>query len=469
MDHVLRAVRARLTAVATFLVLMVGASPAAQAATMPAIQPIAVQPVGSSPGNGIATRVTYQVGGAAANDVGVAAAANEASYITRGVAMSGGTVGGIIRGGVAAGSRFLGWVSVAIAAYQLYKWYTDPNGDLMQPGQNVPSYNCGGGDYWGIDIGSTACSLPGVQALLNQWYAAQFPTFHFSGASCVDVGGGVARCSISGTTNTGADREYVNAASFAHNAPPSTVDIAYSTAATPVTNDQLAGLAQQHPDWWPHLFTDPMTGNVVVNPDIADDMTHLQQELAPKYGVDPQTLSPVQPDPNYGTEQGSPKQTDLPQYCAWASAACDYYKFVEDNWPDAQKKQYSDSPDCKTPPGCSGDDILCGAALEAFRTRCAVANLSGDEPPTDTPEHGVRDLYGPDVDLGDMSKLDMSGFGLSTSCPFNNFDFTYADATVHVPLDFICTYGIGLRVLVLLSAAMSCAYILGLGVKGWRN
>lgn len=468
MDHVLRTTSRRLIFASAFLVLAFGGA-SAHAATMPTVQPIHVEPISSAPGNGILTKVTYQVGGAAVNDAGVAAAANEASYVTRAVTMSGGTVGGIVRGAVAGGSKLLGWVGLAITAYQVYKWYTDSNGVLQSPGTVHAGWDCSGSSYWKNSTYSTliltSCSLPGMQALMTQYFPDNLVgKGNWTGATTTCTQSGSSASCLLKFTRTSNGQQYSNSfgATLLSPAPVGTSDPTYQDAPAAVTNDQLAQLAQQNPSWWPDMFTDPLTGNVVVNPDIAHDMDALKQDLAPKYGVDPTTLTPTPSDPNYGSVVGSPKQTDLPQYCAWAAAACDYYKFVEDNWPDGQKKQYGDSGNCDVPPSCAGDEVMCGVALQAFKTKCAVDGIGGDEPP-DAPDHQVQELYGSDVDLGDTSKLDMSGFGLSTACPFNSIDAQFGDQAIHVPLDFICENGTPLRFLVLIGAAMACAAILGLG------
>jgi len=468
MDHSLPKGRlGRVTGIAALFVAL-GIVSTAHAATMPAIQPIAVQPVGAASGSGIATQVTYQIGGSAVNDAGVAAAANEASYMTRAVTMSGGTVGGIIRGGLMGAARYAGWIGAAVTAYQIYKWYKDSQtGNLMQPGQTIPGAVCGGGPYFSTtqSFGAVACSVVGLQANWKSKMGLSGNTL-VSGDLCVPSGTG-SSCTISFTyhhagftQNTTATESVMWWASGA----PTMTDPTVTTDPAPVTDQQLADLASQHPDWWPQLFTDPQTGNVVINPDIAHDIDDLKQQLAPKYGVDPTTLTPTPSDPNYGTQQSTPKQTDLPAYCGWATAACDYYQWVEDHWPNKDPNTYSGG-DCNAPPGCSGDQVLCGVAQSVWSTKCAVGG-DGTQPP-DGGQHVVGELDGPDQTVGDTSQLDTSGFGFGTQCPFESRDISFSDTSFHVDMSPVCDYGPFLRWFLLALTAWKCGEIVA-GLRSYK-
>jgi hypothetical protein len=430
--------------------------------SMPTVTPISSVPQGAAPGGGVVTRVTYEMK-LAANDAGVAGAANDARYVSRAVTIAGPTMGGIVRGVVAGGLRLAGWVGVALLAYDAYKWYTD-QGVLTQPGTTTPGATCvSGGSYFTVRA-LDGCSLPGAA---SKAAAAALAAYSYMGPSIVSnepcmpasFNAGcsynmVIRDGRNGTTFNSQTSVYWHASGTYSGTDPAVV-----TQPSPVTDAQLGDLAQQHPEWWPDMLRDPETGQPLVTPEIADDMNALRHQIAPDYGVDPTTLPDVQPDPDYLTGKAVPREQAIPEYCAWASAACDYYKFVEDNWPDADgKKQYADSADCNVPPSCSGDEVMCGVALQTFQLRC---QFTGDGEPPESGNHDVSELYTGDVDLGDTSMLDKSGFGLSTSCPFTNISADYAGQSASMSLDFICTWGIGLRVLILLCAALACAKIMG--------
>lgn len=432
----------------------------AAAQSMPVVTPISSVPVGPAPGGGVVTKVTYEMR-LAANDAGVASAANDARYVSRAVTVAGPTMGGIVRGVVAGGSRLLPWVGAALTAYEAYKWYTD-NGQLTAPAVNVPPTPCGSTGYWTGPNGSTTCTLPGIQPAVVAWAQGAFGKpgtwSHNVNVNCTDYTKACTfRVYVDMNFGPGDIRQVNAQVDFHIGSNAGVTDPGYTIPPKPVTDAQLGDLAQQHPEWWPDMLRDPQTGQPLVTPEIADDMNALRHQIAPQYGVDPQTLADVQPDPQYLQGTAQPREQSLPQYCAWASEACDYYKFVEDNWPNADgKKQYADSADCNVPPSCSGDEVMCGVALQAFKLRC---QFSDGEPP-ESGNHDVQELYAGDVDLG-ASALDQSGFGLGTSCPFTNITADYAGQSVSTSLDFICTWGAGLRVLILLCAALACAKIMG--------
>jgi hypothetical protein len=434
---------------------------------MPTVTPISVSSNGVAAGDaGVEMRVTYEIGATAANDAGVASAANEASYVTRAVTIGDGTLGTIAEGVVGR----LAWPIAAVtAAYALYKWYKDTHtGQLMVPGQHVDGSTClGGSSFWTNNVLS-ACTAVGfayaAKAYVETNFSSPVITYVFDGWT-LSNGDTVVHVMfrhvnpVTGSPVPGLDTDFTGSEANAV-PPPGTQDMAYDTMPQPVTDPQVGHALHGAPDSWPQILTDPRTGNVVVTPEIAHDIDDLKQQLAPRYGVDPQTVPQTQPDPEY--QQGhtdQPDQTVLPQYCAWAQAACSYYQFVEDNWPDADgKKKFSDSFDCSSPPVCSGDEIMCGQVAETFKMRCQFV---GDGQPPDSGKHIVSELYNPDKDLGDTSGLDQSGFGLSTSCPFTNVSAEYAGQTATVNLDFICTYGLPLRILILIMAGWACVKIMG--------
>lgn len=437
---------------------------------MPVVTPVSSVPIGVADGGGIVTRVTYETR-LAANDAAVATAANDARYVARAVTIGRGTIGEMLLG---VGSRLAWPLLAASVAYEGYKWYKDSQGQLTQPGQSFPSVSCGAGDAifsFGNSSGS-GCSVPAAIAQAKQIDIAYYTSLGWSNISLPGYDGCVpsaprTSCAFSyqhvmtrygdTITQTKNDTVYWGVGDSPHTDP------SFSTDPTPVTNDQLGQLAEQHPDWWPQLLNDPQTGNPVITPEIASDMDALKHQIAPQYGVDPTTLPQTTPDPNYQTGQAVPREQSLPQYCAWAAEACNYYKFVEDNWPDAEgKKQETDSPDCISPPSCSGDQVMCAVVRNTWATKC---QFSGTAPPPVYGGHVVSELDQPDKEVGDPSGLDTSGFGWGNACPFNDLDIPAMGTTVHLYFGPICDYGPWLRGFILLMAGLKAAQI----VAGLRD
>lgn len=439
------------------------------AQSMPSVTPVASVPQGAAPGGGVISRVTYQLGPAANSIPGEAA--NAASYLSRPVAISGPTMGGIVRGVVKGGLRLSGWVGAAMLAYEAYQWYTDANGQLTSPSVSVPSTSCGPGQAF-FSFGNSAgggCTVPAAMAamrkILVDYYTSLGNTgVTITGDGCVPSGAGQT-CAFSYQRSM-KDRfgqqsnATVNDVVAWSNLTTTHVDPPYSTNPSPVTDTQLGDLAQQHPEWWPDMLRDPLTGQPLITPEIADDMNALRHQIAPNYGVDPTTLTDVQPDPEYLDGKAVPREQAIPEFCQWASAACNYFKFAEENWPDKQvDKQVTDSADCVTPPSCSGDEVMCAVLRTTWAGKCSTAG----DPSVTRPvfgEHVVSELDQPDVDVGDVSQLDQTGFGWGGSCPFTDLGIDFWGQHVGVSVSAVCEYGPWMRAFILILAGLKCAEIM---------
>lgn len=445
-----------------------------QSGPLPTVTPIAVQPIGPASGGGVLTRVTYEMRMAEAANAVPSAAANAATYTTRAVTIAGSTMGGIVRGVVAGGARLAPWVDAALTAYELYKWYQDRNtGALMSPGTTVASSPCAqGGPYWagGFRSGEIACSLPGLQRVIESDYRSSMANsiWGVDKVTCSYTGGGTTRATCIASLRMKSDpsvtgEQLVDNPEYKQGAPANTVDPSYNVDPSPVSDKQLGDVAQDHPEWWPDMLRDPQTGQPLVTPEIADDMTDLKKQLAPRYGVDPQTVPQTQPDPDYQSGKAQPREQSLPGYCAWASAACDYYKFVQDQWPDKQHKIDPDNG-CSSPmPACSGDAVLCSIAANTRAMKCKAGG--DDDPPDNNPgSRKVQELIQPDIDLGDTSRLDTSGFGWGTACPFNDLQVELGGQTVSVSVKPVCDYGPWMRAFILILAGLQSARIVA-GLK----
>lgn len=445
------------------LVFVVGAASAT--GVMPNVQPVSVQPVGVAPGGGIQARYTYEMRLplAAANDAGVTAAANEATYATRLVTIARTTGGGIVEGGVALGSRAIPWIAAAVTAYELYKWIRDANGNLVTAPVTVPATPCGSTGYWTGPL-FTVCSFPAAQAGAlayeqGYWGPAWGWTVSSTSNQCDYTQDCTATVYFSGTNPNDNSQATANQQVVFHYGDNIGVtDPAHTTPSVAVTPDQVGQMSEGHPDWWQGMLTDPNTGAPLITPEVAQDMDALKHQIAPEYGVDPQTLTPTNPDSDYVHGNPDPRApTALPSYCGWATASCDYYKWVEDHWPDKDPKTYTET-DCKVPPQCSGDQVMCAVARNTWADKCAV---SGDGSPIpDFGKHTVAEIDQGDQEVGDASKLDSSGFGWGTACPFADTSIEFNGQTITIPFQPVCDYGPWMRALILILAALKAAQII---------
>jgi hypothetical protein len=312
------------------LVTLFGAFPvsAQTPGVLPTITPVQIQPLGPASGGGVSTRVTYEMR-LAANDATVASAANDARYVARAVTIARPTLGGIVGGVVAGGARIVPWIAAALTAYELYKWYTDANGQLTAPAVSYPQTPCGSTGWWQAPAQSV-CSLPAAERVAVDYQNRSFPGWGFVKTGTRNA------CTYTVACTAFVDMKGVNP--YDHSVATNTAQVvfypganagitdpAYTSSPVPVTGDQLGQLAEQHPDWWPDMLHDPVTGQPLITPEVAADMDALKHEIAPQYGVDPQTIPQTTPDPNYQQGEAQPRPQSLPDYCAWAARACKHF------------------------------------------------------------------------------------------------------------------------------------------------
>lgn len=143
---------------------------------------------------------------------------------------------------------------------------------------------------------------------------------------------------------------------------------------------------------------------------------------------------------------------------------------------------------CNTPPQCFGDAVLCGIAASDHKTACGVSKLaaasgssspdpyagapssgsltlpsSGD--PTDASGDPTASSVSNDVDLGDTSSLDSTGFGFGATCPLTDgIHFGFLGKPVDVDTSALCTPLSFIKYIVLAFAYFSAAKIMA-GVK----
>lgn len=115
---------------------------------------------------------------------------------------------------------------------------------------------------------------------------------------------------------------------------------------------------------------------------------------------------------------------------------------------------FSGGGDCNTPPVCSGDAVMCGVALQNWRTTCAVdtetKGMMGDptqQPPTfasDSTKYGHNDVWqqastgNTTGDAANAGTYDQSGFGYSTVCPFVDQTMTFMGQSFTYKFSFLC-------------------------------
>lgn len=127
---------------------------------------------------------------------------------------------------------------------------------------------------------------------------------------------------------------------------------------------------------------------------------------------------------------------------------------------------------CNTPPACFGDAVLCGIAANTHKTACEAASGSSTGAPpsgmgdgTDNSGDPTASSVSNEVETGDTSSLNSSGFGFSTSCPLTDgIHFSFLGQSIDVDESSMCTPLGFIYYIVLAFAYFSAAKIIA-GVK----
>lgn len=112
----------------------------------------------------------------------------------------------------------------------------------------------------------------------------------------------------------------------------------------PVSDDELVGVIEQHPEVWPELLQDPATGAIDVTPELADAKSALDQSLGgtsdgsggDTVTVPDQGTTPTDQTADQGGDQPTDQPTDWPGFCAWAGPLCRWLDWTEEPAHDDQ-------------------------------------------------------------------------------------------------------------------------------------
>lgn len=146
---------------------------------------------------------------------------------------------------------------------------------------------------------------------------------------------------------------------------------------------------------------------------------------------------------------------------------------------NADGSSYSGGGDCNSPPVCSGDAAMCGAARTQWATTCQVhKDLAGTGQPSDfdtlKTKYSQSDVWSdPDTSMdgteggqANQGNYNQSGFGWSRACPLQDWHIELGDfGSFTVPLQDKCYVGDWIRYLVI-GMGLFLAAIITAGGKG---
>ena len=142
----------------------------------------------------------------------------------------------------------------------------------------------------------------------------------------------------------------------------------------------------------------------------------------------------------------------------------------------ASKGTYGGGQDCASPPACTGDAVVCGAARTQWGTTCQLhTDLTGDGKPTDLDalktKYGQNDAWidrptGNTVgDQANSGTYDRSGFGYGTTCPMIDLNVPLMGGPgFNIPFSSMCFVGGWIRSMVIGFALFFAARITWVGV-----
>lgn len=137
--------------------------------------------------------------------------------------------------------------------------------------------------------------------------------------------------------------------------------------------------------------------------------------------------------------------------------------------------QFGGGGDCATPPVCSGDVVMCGAARTQWATTCQVhKDLAGTTAPPSLTEgqHSAADVWSDGTATGDSvadaanaGSYDVSGMGFSSACPLHDMVVPLPGGR-SFPIKFSagCEVGGWLKAIIIAFALFAAARITGGGV-----
>jgi hypothetical protein len=114
----------------------------------------------------------------------------------------------------------------------------------------------------------------------------------------------------------------------------------YGTGSSPnpVTDDQLGEALRPQPDLINDLLTDPRTGQPITTPELQQQIDEINDQIRQREGMPSQPSPSPSPDLNDDTAQ-DPAPSAWPSFCGWASAVCDFFKWVKTDDPDTQRPE----------------------------------------------------------------------------------------------------------------------------------
>lgn len=104
----------------------------------------------------------------------------------------------------------------------------------------------------------------------------------------------------------------------------------------PVSDEQLGDAIKQHPELVNELLTDPRTGYPMMTPELQKQIDDIKREVEQREGLPESDPTPA---PDLDDDTATNNESSWPTFCGWASAVCEFFKWVKTDDTDTEKPE----------------------------------------------------------------------------------------------------------------------------------
>lgn len=291
---------------------------------------VRVTPISSVATTPSTVRTTFEVA-----TVSLDAVVRQTEYQARSSALSSRTVGSLARKGLRGGVY---GVALGLAIEGIIDgagWAINELKDQVMSGPPAPTEVPPGGEYYVGSDGkyystAQAAAIGSTAARNNNPYGNVF-VFKFM----KDCQGGICKFVMEMTTPGGQKVDVEDGVSQRFNSSPRPMPV-FDTQPLPVSDEQLGDAVKGSPEVVNDLLTDPRTGYPMPTPELQKQIDDLKKEIEDREGIPNSDPSPA-PDMEDDTAKDS--ETSWPSFCGWASAVCEFFKWVKTDDTDTEKPE----------------------------------------------------------------------------------------------------------------------------------
>ena len=291
---------------------------------------VRVTPTSSVAVTSSTTRTTFEVA-----TVSLDAVVRQTEYQSRSAALSSRTVGSLARKGLRGGVYGIALGLAIEGIIDGAGWAINELKDQVMSGPPAPTEVPPGGEYYvGSDgkyySSSQAAAVGSTSARNNNPYGNVFVFKYMK--DCV---GGVCKFVMEMTNANDQKFDIEDGVSQRFNDSPRPMPV-FDTQPHPVSDEELGDAVKGSPEVVNDLLTDPRTGYPIPTPELQKQIDDIKKEVEDREGI---PNSDPSPSPDMEDDTAKDSQTSWPSFCGWASAVCDFFKWVKTDDPDTKKPE----------------------------------------------------------------------------------------------------------------------------------